>query len=94
MCSQSGRPRDVERYRLKDVTARRQAEEDLRAARRHLEYVLSMSPAVTYVLKLLPDGRVRTDWTSENIERLTGFCLLYTSPSPRDGLLSRMPSSA
>ena len=27
------------------------------------------------------------------IER-TEICLLYTSPSPRDGLLSRMPSSA
>ena len=26
--------------------------------------------------------------------RLTGSCLLYTSPSPRDRLLSRMPSSA
>ena len=25
---------------------------------------------------------------------LDRFCLLYTSPSPRDGLLSRMPSSA
>ena len=25
---------------------------------------------------------------------LTKPCLLYTSPSPRDGLLSRMPSSA
>ena len=25
---------------------------------------------------------------------LTYGCLLYTSPSPRDGLLSRMPSSA
>ena len=25
---------------------------------------------------------------------LLGICLLYTSPSPRDGLLSRMPSSA
>ena len=25
---------------------------------------------------------------------LREFCLLYTSPSPRDGLLSRMPSSA
>ena len=25
---------------------------------------------------------------------LTNVCLLYTSPSPRDGLLSRMPSSA
>ena len=24
----------------------------------------------------------------------SNFCLLYTSPSPRDGLLSRMPSSA
>ena len=27
-------------------------------------------------------------WAEGNI------CLLYTSPSPRDGLLSRMPSSA
>ena len=26
--------------------------------------------------------------------RRVRFCLLYTSPSPRDGLLSRMPSSA
>ena len=25
---------------------------------------------------------------------LLWLCLLYTSPSPRDGLLSRMPSSA
>ena len=25
---------------------------------------------------------------------LVNLCLLYTSPSPRDGLLSRMPSSA
>ena len=25
---------------------------------------------------------------------VVGVCLLYTSPSPRDGLLSRMPSSA
>ena len=29
----------------------------------------------------------------EEIQVLEG-CLLYTSPSPRDGLLSRMPSSA
>ena len=27
-------------------------------------------------------------------EEMMGACLLYTSPSPRDGLLSRMPSSA
>ena len=28
------------------------------------------------------------------IKRMHNNCLLYTSPSPRDGLLSRMPSSA
>ena len=26
--------------------------------------------------------------------KISNTCLLYTSPSPRDGLLSRMPSSA
>ena len=35
---------------------------------------------------------------SENVSPITLdqdiACLLYTSPSPRDGLLSRMPSSA
>ena len=30
---------------------------------------------------------------AENVRKATG-CLLYTSPSPRDTLLSRMPSSA
>ena len=30
----------------------------------------------------------------ESPKDLGCFCLLYTSPSPRDGLLSRMPSSA
>ena len=30
----------------------------------------------------------------KNIENRSDDCLLYTSPSPRDGLLSRMPSSA
>ena len=31
---------------------------------------------------------------SNKIKNLPNGCLLYTSPSPRDGLLSRMPSSA
>ena len=30
----------------------------------------------------------------DTIAQTTSNCLLYTSPSPRDGLLSRMPSSA
>ena len=29
-----------------------------------------------------------------NVSATLDGCLLYTSPSPRDGLLSRMPSSA
>ena len=31
---------------------------------------------------------------SNEVGELRKICLLYTSPSPRDGLLSRMPSSA
>ena len=30
----------------------------------------------------------------EELYMVPDTCLLYTSPSPRDGLLSRMPSSA
>ena len=37
------------------------------------------------------DGCCNTD---ENDHGIHTVCLLYTSPSPRDGLLSRMPSSA
>ena len=36
-----------------------------------------------------PAQRAELDWLLYNKP-----CLLYTSPSPRDGLLSRMPSSA
>ena len=48
----------------------------------------------------LPKGRgllirmAKTEWAPKRIRRLTGHCLLYTSPSPRDATLSRMPSSA
>ena len=33
-------------------------------------------------------------WFEDNAIELYDFCLLYTSPSPRDATLSRMPSSA
>ncbi len=37
----------------------------------------------------------KTDWNSIIAEELRPyFCLLYTSPSPRDKRQSRMPSSA
>ena len=31
---------------------------------------------------------------ADSLAEILRLCLLYTSPSPRDGLLSRMPSSA
>ena len=39
---------------------------------------------------------IHEDAEIENMHSLDliKICLLYTSPSPRDGLLSRMPSSA
>ena len=40
-----------------------------------------------------PYNKVREEDDPET-EAFAKGCLLYTSPSPRDGLLSRMPSSA
>ena len=43
---------------------------------------------------LMPkDEQVEDDGETDNVTSL-GACLLYTSPSPRDATLSRMPSSA
>ena len=52
--------------------------------------------AVSTNRESLEDTKIRTEKEviqQEKIGRLFP-CLLYTSPSPRDGLLSRMPSSA
>ena len=43
------------------------------------------------VVYLIKDGRQVVDAAGRSLDNP---CLLYTSPSPRDGLLSRMPSSA
>ena len=42
--------------------------------------------------RILNQIKVLSEMKKDGI--LTNSCLLYTSPSPRDGLLSRMPSSA
>ena len=53
------------------------------------------------LLRMVEPERVvsfRVAWIDDNeeiqVNRGYRICLLYTSPSPRDGLLSRMPSSA
>ena len=44
--------------------------------------------------KKIRDTMQETGKSREEVLATLKFCLLYTSPSPRDGLLSRMPSSA
>ena len=46
-----------------------------------------------YTVQLRLDAEEAAAFTAELKEKFK-LCLLYTSPSPRDGLLSRMPSSA
>src|SRR5665647_3947268 len=67
----------------------------------HIEFVDEMigsggmkdvyfSPDKSYVVAFFRD---KQDFNAKDrLQNIT--CLLYTSPSPRDGLLSRMPSSA
>ena len=43
---------------------------------------------------ILFDSEFRATLKTEKLSTRDSSCLLYTSPSPRDGLLSRMPSSA
>ena len=40
------------------------------------------------------DAQIAEEANPTTGEGVPWCCLLYTSPSPRDGLLSRMPSSA
>ena len=68
--------------------------------------LLSSSAATAYIglccahcggnmpLNIMGGGIPETHEYRFKISEMYMSCLLYTSPSPRDGLLSRMPSSA
>ena len=49
--------------------------------------MLEVAAVLVFIAAMLSTGASRQD-------NINVTCLLYTSPSPRDGLLSRMPSSA
>ena len=55
------------------------------------EIGLSPAPTLERVRKLETQGIISGYHAKLNMSKI---CLLYTSPSPRDATLSRMPSSA
>ena len=70
--------------------------EDRRVQPKSMEVLLCLAEAGGDVVER--DTLLTKIWgeravSDEPLTRCIG-CLLYTSPSPRDGLLSRMPSSA
>ena len=70
------------------------AEAEFWATHDSTEYLDNTEPVdVTFVDARVPKKLISVRFDNETIESLK-TCLLYTSPSPRDGLLSRMPSSA
>ena len=58
-------------------------------AEQRRQYIVNMRKALYYLERRI----VMSLPLAHRVSLLPG-CLLYTSPSPRDGLLSRMPSSA
>ena len=60
---------------------------------RHMAFVEDHWFQFTLLGHDLPELWLGADWDAQPDWELD-TCLLYTSPSPRDGLLSRMPSSA
>src|SRR5665647_3941839 len=57
-------------------------------------YYTQHFPFVTGYNSINETGEPAFTLSEDRIDALFNTCLLYTSPSPRDGLLSRMPSSA
>ena len=55
---------------------------------------LNRDPAAKLCVVIFTDAPDNTSSSTCTNTALLPYCLLYTSPSPRDGLLSRMPSSA
>ena len=65
------------------------------SGKRWVEMKLIVPGSPEEVWQAIATGSGNNAWfTKTEIDERVGGCLLYTSPSPRDGLLSRMPSSA
>ena len=81
------RPSDVTKFPIIDALLNVPREKFVPDGKREAAYIgenLSIGPS-----RVILEPR-----TLAKLLDILDICLLYTSPSPRDGLLSRMPSSA
>ena len=60
----------------------------------HSIVVLSRRPGTIREVVHIDKPLAERQFADADLDAQQKYCLLYTSPSPRDGLLSRMPSSA
>ena len=56
--------------------------------------IMATAVEMLHIATLIHDDTVDDSKLRRGKKTVSNVCLLYTSPSPRDGLLSRMPSSA
>ena len=79
---------------VKIKQAEQTAESSLEGAEK--ERSVALRNAETKSHSVIDDARNKAETkASKDLDKAKkDICLLYTSPSPRDGLLSRMPSSA
>ena len=61
---------------------------------RHIPVFIATGREPADVLQYAGELNLTTPQLCDGGANILDPCLLYTSPSPRDGLLSRMPSSA
>src|SRR5665647_2747920 len=103
-----GQQQDIEKERNKNEAAARQ--EGLKQAQKALEYQHEHNLSQLEVQRMQAEAQIRSEHATELLkhqqfvhaggdyksvlDQMAPGCLLYTSPSPRDGLLYRMPSSA
>src|SRR5665647_2187740 len=87
-----------------DISDQKEFEEKLRESENKYRNIVKTSAEGIWIFNSVSE----TTYVNEKMAEMLGYkpeemigrfiwdfaCLLYTSPSPRDGLLSRMPSSA
>ena len=101
------RLRFLSQRRLSQRGLGREREEESRGRRRGEDRAIARVPSLPVVLRVVPRGAARRGaargwrgavrgWRAKDpfCQPRDCTCLLYTSPSPRDATLSRMPSSA